>query len=67
MAAWVHLSKEHDYLSFIVSGSLAENFNQKNTTVSAGLSLAFDSIDPGGGRPVAFSETVIDEGQFANE
>jgi hypothetical protein len=63
----VHLSKEYDYLSVAVNGSLAKDFNQKNTTVSAGLSLAFDSIDPEGGRPVAFSEMVIDKGQFPNE
>jgi len=63
----VHLSKEYDYLSIAVNGSLAKDFNQKNTTVSAGLSLAFDTIDPEGGRPVAFSEMVIDQGQFANE
>ena len=63
----VHLSKEYDYLSIAVNGSLAKDFNQKNTTVTAGLSLAFDTIDPEGGRPVAFSEMVIDQGQFANE
>jgi hypothetical protein len=63
----VHLSKEYDYLSISVNGSLAQDFNQKNTTVSAGLSLAFDTIDPEGGRPIAFSEMVIDQGQFANE
>ena len=63
----VHFSKEYDYLSIAVNGSLAKDFNQKNTTVSAGLSLAFDTIDPEGGRPVAFSEMVIDQGQFATE
>ncbi|MEP1446455.1 MAG: DUF3570 domain-containing protein [Paraglaciecola sp.] len=63
----VHFSKEYDYLSIAINGSLAKDFNQKNTTVSAGLSLAFDTIDPEGGRPVAFSEMVIDEGQFADE
>jgi hypothetical protein len=63
----VHLSKEYDYLSIAVNGSLAKDFNQKNTTVSAGLSLAYDTIDPEGGRPVAFSEMVIDQGQFTSE
>ncbi|WP_299074990.1 DUF3570 domain-containing protein [uncultured Paraglaciecola sp.] len=63
----VHLSKEYDYLSISINGSLAKDFNQKNTTVSAGLSLAFDTIDPEGGRPIAFSEMVIDQGQFATE
>jgi hypothetical protein len=63
----VHLSKEYDYLSIAVNGSLAKDFNQKNTTISAGLSLAYDTIDPEGGRPVAFSAMVIDQGQFASE
>jgi hypothetical protein len=63
----VHLSKEYDYLSIAINGSLAKDFNQKNTTVSAGLSLAYDTIDPEGGRPVAFSEMIIDQGQFASE
>jgi hypothetical protein len=63
----IHLSKEYDYLSVAVNGSLAKDFNQKNTTLSAGLSLAFDSIDPEGARPIAFTEMVIDKGQFASE
>lgn len=63
----IHLSKEYDYLSIALNGSLAKDFNQKNTTVSTGLSLAFDSIDPEGGRPVPFSEMVIDLGQFATD
>lgn len=66
-SAGVHLSKEYDYLSISVNSSVAKDFDRKNTTVSAGLSLAFDTIDPEGGRPVAFSEMVIDQGQFANE
>jgi hypothetical protein len=63
----VHLSKEYDYLSILINGSLAKDFNQKNTTVSAGLSLVYDTINPEGGRPVALSEMVIDQGQFARE
>jgi hypothetical protein len=63
----VHLSKEYDYLSLAVNGSLAKDFNQKNTTVSAGLSLAYDTIDPEGGWPIAFSEMVIEQGQFTSE
>ena len=60
----VHLSKEYDYLSIAVNGSLAKDFNQKNTTVSAGLSLAFDTIDPEGGRPDPFKvlSVVNDKG-----
>ena len=63
----VHLSKEYDYLSIAFNGSLARDFNQKNTTLTAGLSYALDTIDPEGGRPVPFSSMVIDQGQFVNE
>ena len=58
----IHLSKEYDYLSIAVNGSLAKDFNHKNTTVSAGVSLAFDTIDPETGRPIAFSKMVLDQG-----
>ena len=63
----IHLSNEYDYLSIAVNGSLARDFNQKNTTVSGGLSYALDTIDPEGGRPVPFSVMVIDQGQFVDE
>jgi hypothetical protein len=63
----IHISNEYDYLSVAFNGSFARDFNQKNTTLSAGLSYAFDTIDPEGGRPVPFSEMVVDVGQFASE
>lgn len=53
------VSKEYDYLSLSVNGSLARDFNQRNSTLSLGLSYAFDSIDPEGGRPVAFSRMPL--------
>ncbi|MFA3791015.1 DUF3570 domain-containing protein [Aliiglaciecola sp. SL4] len=57
-------SKEYDYLSIVGNGSLDMDFNQRNTTLSAGVSYAFDSIDPVGGRPVDLSSMVVDNGQF---
>ncbi|WP_166423363.1 DUF3570 domain-containing protein [Paraglaciecola sp. 20A4] len=63
----VHLSKEYDYLSLGVNGSLARDFNQKNTTVSAGVSYQYDSIDPVGEAPVGLTSMVVDTGQFADE
>ncbi|WP_088329078.1 DUF3570 domain-containing protein [Lacimicrobium sp. SS2-24] len=59
VSSGVHLSKEYDYLSMAVNANLARDFNQRNTTVSAGLSYAFDSIDPEGGRPVAFASMPL--------
>lgn len=61
-SAGLHVSNEYDYLSIAINGSLAKDFNQKNTTLSAGLSYAFDSIDPVGGRPVPFSSMVVGNG-----
>ncbi|AWL13337.1 hypothetical protein HMF8227_02889 [Saliniradius amylolyticus] len=62
----VHLSNEYDYRSVALNGSLARDFNRKNTTVSLGLSYAFDQIDPEGGRPVALSSMVL-RGNFDSD
>ncbi len=63
----VHLSKEYDYLSLGVNGSLARDFNQKNTTLSAGVSYQYDSIDPVGEAPIGLSTMVVNNGQFSDE
>ncbi|MBU2877565.1 DUF3570 domain-containing protein [Aliiglaciecola lipolytica] len=60
----LQVSKEYDYLSIVGNGSLDMDLNQRNTTLSAGMSYAFDSIDPVGGRPVDFASMVVDNGQF---
>ncbi|GAA0854828.1 DUF3570 domain-containing protein [Aliiglaciecola litoralis] len=62
----LQVSKEYDYLSIVGNGSLAMDFYNKNTTVTAGLSYALDSIDPVGGRPIDFSSMIVDSGQFNN-
>lgn len=56
-------SKEYDYLSLAISSNLARDFNKKNTTVSAGISVAFDKIDPEGGIPKPFAEMTIGDGE----
>jgi hypothetical protein len=61
-----NLSKEYDYASLSINGAIARDFNQKNSTFSAGLSLGSDQYSPEGNIPVAFSSMVIDSGQFAN-
>ncbi len=48
-------SKEYDYTSFSVNGLLSRDFNQKNTTLQAGISFAKDQIDPVGGAPIPFA------------
>tara|TARA_R110002126_G_scaffold75469_28_gene188450 strand:+ start:1032 stop:2321 length:1290 start_codon:yes stop_codon:yes gene_type:complete len=54
-----HLSKEYDYLSMGLNGSLARDFNQKNTTVSVGLGYSHDTISPEGGIAVAFAPMLL--------
>ncbi len=49
-----NISKEYDYTSLGVNALLSRDFNKRNTTVTAGISAAFDDIDPEGGVPVAF-------------
>lgn len=67
VSSGLHFSKEYDYTSVALNGSLARDFNRNNTTVSLGFSYAFDAIDPEGGRPIPFAESIVNTGQFATE
>jgi len=62
-----NISKEYDYQSLSVNGEIAREFNQKNSTLSLGVSFASDQVSPEGDIPLAFSSMVVDQGQFANE
>jgi len=44
-----NLSKEFDFFSTAASATFMQDFNQRNTTLSAGVSFEFDIIDPVGG------------------
>ncbi len=46
------ISSETDYFSLGLSDSVKRDFNNKLTTVSAGLGLTFDTVKPSGGVPV---------------
>lgn len=48
-------SGEYDFKSLGVNGAFATDFNQRNTTLTAGLSFEFDQIDPVGGVPQPFA------------
>lgn len=50
-----NISSEYDYTSLSVSSTFSTDFNQRNTTLSYGLSVAADTIDPEGGIPIAFA------------
>jgi hypothetical protein len=49
------LSYEDDFYSGSVNASIARDFNQKNTTLSLGVSYEADSLHPIGGSPVPLS------------
>jgi hypothetical protein len=48
------VSSETDYLSTGLNARLSRDFNQHNTTLGAGASFEWDSIEPLGGVPVPF-------------
>lgn len=50
-----YLSAEHDYQSLGANGTLSRYLNNKNTTLTLGLSAASDTISPEGGVPVGLS------------
>lgn len=58
-------SKEYDYLHTGVNASYAHDFNNRNTTVSAGFAFANDSIEPVGGAPIPFTN-MLDVGDTSN-
>ncbi|MCP3982066.1 MAG: DUF3570 domain-containing protein [bacterium] len=45
------VSNEYDYLHAGVNGRYSRDFNQRNTTLSLGLAIAGDSVEPVGGTP----------------
>lgn len=44
-------SREYDYTHFGINSKIARDFNRRNTTLSAGIAIARDSIEPVGGAP----------------
>ncbi len=54
-------SREYDYTHLGVNARFATDFNQRNTTVSAGIALSIDSLDPVGGAPMPLT-AMLDVG-----
>jgi len=63
--AGLSASKEYDYLHLGVNAKLSRDFNQRNTTVSAGLAFSADSIDSVGGVPMPLT-SMRDVGDLSN-
>jgi hypothetical protein len=60
------LSDEYDYTHTGINANLARDFNNRNTTLSFGLALANDTIDPVGGSPVPLAP-MLELGNTANK
>ena len=54
MKLGANVSTEYDYLSIGANSTFSYDLNNKNTTISAGVSVASDTIDPEGGIPTSF-------------
>ena len=58
-------SKEYDYMHVGANARISRDFNQRNTTVSAGLAYAADSLNPVGGTPTPLT-SMADVGDLSN-
>jgi hypothetical protein len=58
-------SKEYDYLHLGLNAKYALDFNQRNTTLSAGIALSMDSFEPVGGAPAPLTP-MLDVGDTSN-
>jgi hypothetical protein len=63
----VAYSQEYDYQSFGINANLAKDFNQRNTTLSAGLALASDTVKPVGGKPIPLAEMQLTLGDDSSK
>jgi hypothetical protein len=61
----VSASREYDYTHLGVNAKFARDFNQRNTTLSAGFAYSFDSLDPVGGAPMPLTP-MLDVGDLGN-
>jgi hypothetical protein len=52
-------SHEVDFQSALLNTSISHDFNDKNTTLSAGVNFEYDSIAPIGGAPVPMSDYLL--------
>ncbi|MFT6733802.1 MAG: hypothetical protein ACJAS9_001996 [Polaribacter sp.] len=54
-----NISKEYDFQSISLSAELAKGFNQKNTTISGGFSVAAEKYNPKGSTPIGLTSMAI--------
>jgi hypothetical protein len=61
----VSFSTEYDYTHLGANVGLSRDFNKRNTTLSLGLAISRDDIDPVGGTPLPLS-SMLDVGDKSN-
>ena len=54
----INASTEYDYMSAGISAKYARDFNNRNTTLTAGIAYNNDTITPVGGVPIEFAPMV---------
>lgn len=54
-----YFSKEYDYQSLGVNGSLSRYLNQKNTTLTIGANISADSLNPEGNVPIGLNAVAV--------
>jgi hypothetical protein len=64
--AGISASDEWDYFHIGGNLGLSRDFNKRNTTVSAGVAFARDTLDPVGGAPIPLA-TMLDVGDLSNK
>ncbi len=57
-----NMSSEYDFQSLGLSATLAHDINQRNTTLTAGLALESDTINPEGGIPTELATVLMGSG-----
>jgi hypothetical protein len=65
LSAGMTASGEYDYLHLGANFKISHDFNNRNSTVSLGLALARDELDPVGGSPTPLS-AMLDVGDLSN-
>ena len=61
----ISFSKEYDYVHTGVNAGLSRDFNKRNTTVSLGVALSKDDIEPVGGIPIPLTP-MLDVDDLSN-
>ena len=54
-----HVSTEYDYTSVGAGATVSQDFNNRNTTLTAGLSYNADQVEPVGGVPVGLATQPV--------